>query len=76
MENKRVSEFLDFLTDWNYHTERVVVEAIIDGREELIRRAVLVWLLHMELGHMPMGLAEIRKEISNEIERKKKCGTE
>lgn len=76
MENKKVSEFLDFLTDWNYHTERVVVEAIIDGREELIRKAVLVWLLHMELGHMPMGLAEIRKEISDEIERKKKCGTE
>lgn len=72
MENKKVSEFLDFLTDWNYHTERVVVEAIIDGRESLIRKAVLVWLLHMELGHMPMGLAEIRKEISNEIERKKK----
>lgn len=72
MENKKVSEFLDFLTDWNYHTERVVVEAIIDGREELIRKAVLVWLLHMELGHMPMGLAEIRKEISGEIERKKK----
>lgn len=72
MEHKKVSEFLDFLTDWNYHTERVVVEAIIDGREELIRKAVLVWLLHMELGHMPMGLAEIRKEISNEIERKKK----
>lgn len=71
MENKKVSEFLDFLTDWNYHTERVVVEAIIDGRESLIRKAVLVWLLHMELGHMPMGLAEIRKEISNEIERKK-----
>lgn len=71
MENKRVSEFLDFLTDWNYHTERVIVEAIIDGREELIRRAVLVWLLHMELGHMPMGLSEIRKEITNEIERKK-----
>ena len=71
MENKKVSEFLDFLTDWNYHTERVVVEAIIDGREELIRRAMLVWLLHMELGHMPMGLAEIRKEIYNEIERKK-----
>lgn len=76
MEHKKVSEFLDFLTEWNYHTERVVVEAIIDGREELIRKAVLVWLLHMELGHMPMGLAEIRKEISNEIERKKKCGTE
>ena len=76
MEHKKVSEFLDFLHDWNYHTERVVVEAIIDGREELIRKAVLVWLLHMELGHMPMGLAEIRKEISDEIERKKKSGTE
>ena len=34
MENKKVSEFLDELTDWNMHTERVVVEAIIDGREE------------------------------------------
>ena len=70
MENKTVSEFLDELTDWNMHTERVVVEAIIDGREELIRRAMLVWLMHMELGHMPMGLAEIRKEISDEIERR------
>lgn len=70
MENKKVSELLDELTDWNMHTERVVVEAIIDGREDLIRRAMLVWLMHTELGHMPMGLAEIRKEISNEIERR------
>lgn len=70
MENKKVSEFLDSLTDCNMHSERVVVEAIIDGREELIRRAMLVWLMHMELGHMPMGLAEIRKEINDEIERR------
>lgn len=70
MENKKVSEFLDSLTDWNMHSERVVVEAIIDGRTELIRRAMLVCLMHIELGHMPMGLAEIRKEISNEIERR------
>ena len=70
MENKKVSEFLDELTDWNRHTERVVVEAIIDGHEELTRRAMLVCLMHMELGHMPMGLAEIRKEISDEIERR------
>lgn len=69
MENKKVSEFLDELTDWNLHSERVIVEAIIDGRENLIRRAVLVWLMHMELGHMPMGLAEVRKEITDEIER-------
>lgn len=70
MENKKVSEFLNELTDWNMHSERVVVEAIIDGRTELIRRAMLVCLMHIELGHMPMGLAEIRKEISNEIERR------
>lgn len=69
MENKKVSEFLDELTDWNMHSERCVVEAIIDGREELIRRAMLVWLMHMELGHLPMGLAEIREEIYKEIER-------
>ena len=69
MENKKVSEFLDELTDWNMHSERVIVEAIIDGRESLIRRAVLVWLMHMELGHMPMELAEVRKEITDEIER-------
>ena len=71
MENKKVSEFLDELTDWNMHTERVIVEAIMSGDEELIRKAVLVWLLHMELGHMPMGLAEIRKEITDKIERSK-----
>ena len=71
MENKKVSEFLDELTNWNMHSERCVVEAIIDGRESLIRRAMLVWLMHMELGHLPMELAEIRKEISDEIERKK-----
>lgn len=76
MENKKVSEFLDELTDWNMHTERVVVEAIIDGRTELMRRAMLVWLMHIELGHMPMELMEIRKEISDEIERSKTCGTE
>ena len=70
MENKKVSEFLDELTDWNMHTERVVVEAIIDGRTELIRRAMLVWLMHVELGHMPMGLMEIRKDIIDEIERR------
>lgn len=70
MENKKVSEFLNELTDWNMHSERVVVEAIIDGRTELIRRAMLVCLMHIELGYMPMGLAEIRKEISNEIERR------
>lgn len=69
MENKKVSEFLDELTDWNMHTERVIVEAIIDGRESLIRRAVLIWLMHMELGYMPMELAEVRKEITDEIER-------
>ena len=67
MENKKVSEFLDELTDWNMHTERVVVEAIIDGRTELIRRAMLVCLMHIELGHMPMGLAEIRKDIIDGI---------
>ena len=70
MENKNVSEFLDELTDWNMHSERVVVEAIIDGRTELIRRAMLVCLMHIELGHMPMGLAEIRKDIRDEIERR------
>lgn len=71
MENKKVSEFLDYLTDWNYHSERCIVEAIMSGDEGLIRKAVLVWLLHMELGHMPMGLAEIRKEITDKIERSK-----
>lgn len=71
MENKKVSEFLDYLTDWNYHSERCIVEAIMSGDESLIRKAVLVWLLHMEIGHMPMGLAEIRKEIYDKIERSK-----
>ena len=67
MEHKKVSELLDELTDWNMHSEQVVVEAIIDGRTELIRRAMLVCLMHIELGHMPMGLAEIRKDIIDGI---------
>lgn len=63
-----VQQWLDKLTDENWHTERCVVEAILDGRESIIRRAMLIWLYHMDLGHMPMELCELRKKLYKEME--------
>ena len=62
-----VQQWLDELTDENWHTERCVVEAILDGRESIIRRAMLVWLYHMDLGHMPMELGKLRRELYEEM---------
>ncbi len=63
-----VKEFLDYLTDENWHTERFVIEAIIDGREKYIRLAMLIWLMHMEYGHMPNELSILRNQIYKEID--------
>ena len=65
--NMTVKDWLDRLTDENWHTERCVVEAILDGRESIIRRAMLIWLAHMEIGHMPMELSELRNKLYKEM---------
>ena len=61
--HKTIEQWLEELTDDNMHTERVVVEALLDGRESIIRRAMLIWLAHMEIGHMPMELSELRSKL-------------
>lgn len=69
IDKMTVAEWLDKLTDENWHTERVVVEAIIDGREKNIRTAMLIWLMHMNYGHMPYELSVLRKELYNEMNK-------
>lgn len=66
--NMAVKDWLDKLTDDNWHTERMVVEAILDGRESIIRRAMLIWLYHMDLGHMPTELCKLREQLYKEME--------
>lgn len=69
VDKMTVEQWLDKLTDENWHTERCVVEAIIDGRESIIRRAMLIWLYHMDLGHMPTELGALRRELYEEMSR-------
>lgn len=66
--NMKVKDWLDALTDENWHTERCVVEAILDGRESIIRRAMLIWLAHMEIGYMPTELCKLREQLYKEME--------
>lgn len=65
--HKTIEQWLEELTDENMHTERVVVEALLDGRESIIRRAMLIWLAHMDLGYMPMELVQLRNELYKEM---------
>lgn len=68
IDKMTVQQFLDKLTDENWHSERAVIEAIIDGREEHMRTAMLIWLMHMNYGHMPNALSELRNELYKEME--------
>lgn len=65
--HKTIEQWLEELTDENMHTERVVVEALLDGRESIIRKAMLIWLAHMEIGHMPYELSKLRSELCKEM---------
>lgn len=64
-----LGEFLDYLTDWNWHTERVLVETIINGRDDLIDRACKVRLQHSKDGYLSEENSKERKAIINELER-------
>lgn len=68
--NMTVKDWLDKLTDENWHTERCVVEAILDGRESIIRRAMLICLAHMDIGYMPTELCKLREQLYKEMEEK------
>ena len=63
-----IKQWLDMLTNENWHSERLVVEAIIDGREDNIRTAMLLWMMHMNYGHVPNELCELRKKLYKEME--------
>ena len=64
-----LSEFLDYLTDINWHTERVLVETIIDGRDDLVNRACLLRLRHSMDGHLTNNAYQERQDICNELEK-------
>lgn len=62
-----LQDFLDDLTDWNRHSERVLVEAIISENEELIKGACEVLLKHYEDGFLSDENGKKRKEIANKL---------
>lgn len=64
-----LEQFLDYLTDWNWHTERVLVETIMLGNDELIDRACRVRLKHSKDGYLTDENYKERKAIIDEMER-------
>ena len=68
IDKMTVSQFLDHLTDENWHTERMVIEAIIDGRESIMAQARLIWLGHSVYGYMPNELCELRNKVYKEMD--------
>ncbi len=68
IEKMTVKQFLEMLTDWNWHTERVLIETIIDGRDDLIDRACKVRLQHSKDGHLTDENYKERKAICDELE--------
>lgn len=64
-----VLELLEKLTDDNFHTERVLVEAIIDGSSDLIRGACEVCIDHLYKGYMTDENLQKRTEIIRELDR-------
>lgn len=68
IDKMTVEQFLDMLTDWNWHTERVLIETIIDGRDDLINRACKVRLQHSKDGHLTDENWKERMAIIKEME--------
>ena len=64
-----VKDWLDKLTDDNWHTERMVVEAIIDGGNSVMGMALLVWLGHRTCGYMPDELVKLRNKVYDRLEK-------
>lgn len=70
MRNLDMANFLAELTDWNRHSERVVVEAIITGEEDLIKGACEVLLQHYEDGYLSIPNGDKRRELVKNINEK------
>ncbi len=69
IDKMTVEQFLDHLTDNNWHTERMVVEAIIDGRDDIMSKARLIWAGHNIYGYMPNALCDLRNELYKEMDK-------
>jgi hypothetical protein len=68
IDKMTVAQWLDKLTDENWHTERMVVEAIISGRESAMAKARMIWLGHDVYGYMPNELCELRAKLYKEMD--------
>lgn len=69
IDKMTVKQFLDYLTNENWHTERVLVETIIDGRDDLINRACIVRLRHSLDGHLTENNEQERHDIIKQLEQ-------
>lgn len=68
LDKMSVSEWLDKLTDENWHNERLIIEAIADGRPHIMEKAIMIWQMHQIYGHMPMELVELRNQLYKEMD--------
>lgn len=69
IDKMTVKQFLDYLTAINWHTERVLIETIIDGRDDLINRACRVRLQHSKDGYLTEENEKERRAICEELNR-------
>lgn len=58
-----IKEALDVLTDWNWHTERLLIETILSGDSELINDMLIVALHHSLQGHLTDEMSAIRRKV-------------
>lgn len=68
IDKMTVKEFLDKMTDDNWHTERFVIEAIIDGRPRIMDKARWIWEGHALYGYMPDELGRLRSQTYKEMD--------
>lgn len=64
----KVKDVLDVLTDWNWHTERVLIEAILSGDSEAINNMLVVAIHHQLAGHLVDEMSDLRKQSMRLIE--------
>ena len=65
----KVKDMLDVLTDWNWHTERVLIEAILSGDSEAINDMLVVALHHQLTGHLKNEMCDLRRSAQRVIEK-------
>lgn len=66
----KVKDVLDVLTDWNWHTERVLIEAILTEDSEIINDMLVVALHHQLAGHLKDEMSDLRKHAMHVIDER------